>query len=202
MSNEIEKRPDGQLQPSGNYSFTHNGSGMQVGYVGQQTNYINLGGFATAYIPPVLNTEYYNLFVADQRALDGYIAIPRKQALNDFTEQAIREIYAKPGLAAADDIKALPSLFVIRNHFGNHTDEGQIAGFGYVQDIQIKGDAVIVLATQLLPIQQERLNCLEQELRLLSAPENNELDCVHWAIKKVNLLQLIEEQKLLSVMYR
>ena len=48
-------------------------------------------------------------------------------------------------------------------------------------------------------IRQEKLNLLEKELQLLSAPENNELDAVHWAIKRVNLPQLIQDKKLIEI---
>lgn len=59
---------------------------------------------------------------------------------------------------------------------------------------------MIVTASISHVIRQEKLSLLEQELQLLSAPENNELDCVHWAIKRVNLPQLIQEKKLIEIM--
>ena len=66
-------------------------------------------------------------------------------------------------------------------------------------DIQQKGDTVVVLASIMGVIKQERLNFLEEELQLMSAPENNELDSVHWAIKRVNLAQLIQEKQLIEI---
>jgi hypothetical protein len=91
-------------------------------------------------------------------------------------------------------------LFVIRNRFGNHTTPDQCAGYGYIVDIRQKSDTIIVTASISHVIRQEKLNALESELQLLRAPENNELDSVHWAIKRVNLPQLIQEKKLIEIM--
>ena len=126
--------------------------------------------------------------------------IPRHQSLNEYTAEEVRKIYAFPGLAAAEEIKRLPSLFVIRNRFGNHTTPDQCAGYGYIVDIRQKSDTIIVTASISHVIRQEKLNALESELQLLRAPENNELDSVHWAIKRVNLPQLIQEKKLIEIM--
>ncbi|MCI2154393.1 MAG: hypothetical protein LKK26_06565 [Solobacterium sp.] len=202
MGNELQKPGQTGLQLKGNPSFVANGdNNMQVGYIQQQTNYYT-GMYGMGYMPAIVNSEYYNLIVADQNALDGMVVIPKRYALNDFTDDPIREIFAKPELAAADEIKKLPSLFLIRNRNGRHSDPGQYAAVGYVMDIKMKGDSIIIQYSTTQQILQERLNELEEELCLKSAPERNELDCVHWAIKKVNLIQVIQEQNLFQVMTR
>ena len=127
--------------------------------------------------------------------MDNILAIPRKHSLNGYTEESVRRIYALPELAAAEEIKRLPSLFVLRNQYGNHTAQSRMAGYGYIMNIQQKSDTIVVTGV----IRQERLNQLETELQLLSAPENNELDSVHWAIKQVNLAQLIQEKQLFEI---
>lgn len=80
-----------------------------------------MGGMPQPLRPANPNYEYYNLFVIDQEQVDSLVVIPRHQSLNDYTAEEVRKIYALPGLAAAEEIKRLPSLFVIRNRFGNHT---------------------------------------------------------------------------------
>ena len=201
MRDEIQVQSLSGLQVQGSPTFQHTGSGnTQIGYIGQQINHITMGGMPQVIRPANPNYEYYNLFVIDQEQMDSLVAIPRKQALNEYTDQEIRKVYALPGLVAAEEIKRLPSLFVIRNQYGNHTAPDQRAGYGYIVDIVQKSDTVIVTASISHVIRQEKLNLLEQELLLLSAPENNELACVHWAIKRVNLPQLIQEKKLIETM--
>lgn len=201
MSDEIQVQSSSSLQFQGSPTFQQTGSGnTQIGYIGQQINHITMGGMPQVIRPANPNYEYYNLFVIDQEQMDSLVAIPRKHALNEYTDQEIRKVYALPGLVAAEEIKRLPSLFVIRNRYGNHTAPDQRAGYGYIVDIVQKSDTVIVTASISHVIRQEKLNLLEQELQLLSAPENNELDCVHWAIKRVNLPQLIQEKKLIEIM--
>lgn len=201
MSDELQVQPQAGLQVQGSPTFQQIGSGnTQIGYIGQQINNITMGGIPQVIRPANPNYEYYNLFVIDQEKLDSLVAIPRKHSLNDYTAEDVRKIYALPQLAAAEEIKRLPSLFVIRNHYGNHTISDQRAGYGYIVDIVQKSDTIVVTASISHVIRQEKLNLLEKELQLLSAPENNELDAVHWAIKRVNLPQLIQEKKLIEIM--
>ena len=191
MSDEIQvQTPDG-LQVQGSPTFQQTGSGnTQIGYIGQQINHITMGGMPQIIRPANPNHEYYNLFVIDQEQMDSLVVIPRHQSLNEYTAEEVRKIYALPGLAAA----------VIRNRFGNHTTPDQCAGYGYIVDIRQKSDTIIVTASISHVVRQEKLNALESELQLLRAPENNELDCVHWAIKRVKLPQLIQEKKLIEIM--
>lgn len=85
---------------------------------------------------------------------------------------------------------------MIRNRFGNHTTLDQCAGDGYIVDIRQKN----VTSSLSHVIRQEKLNALDSELQLLRAPEDNELDSVYWAIKRVNLSQHIQEKKLIEIM--
>ena len=195
MSDELQVQTPTGLQVQGSPTFQQTGSGnTQIGYIGQQINHITMGGMPQIIRPANPNHEYYNLFVIDQEQMDSLVAIPRHQSLNAFTAEAL------PGLAGTEEIKRLPSLFVIRNRFGNHTTPDQCAGYGYIVDIRQKSDTIIVTASISHVIRQEKLNALESELQLLRAPENNELDSVHWAIKRVNLPQLIQEKKLIEIM--
>lgn len=131
MSGEIQVQNPSGLQVQGSPTFQQTSSGnTQIGYIGQQINYITVGGILQVIRPANPNYEYYNLFVIDQEQMDSLVAIPRKQALNEYTAQEIRKVYALPGLVTAEEIKRLPSLFVIRNQFGNHTAPDQRAGYG------------------------------------------------------------------------
>lgn len=200
MSDELQVQPQAGLQVQGSPTFQQTGSGnTQIGYIGQQINNITMGVIPQVIRPANPNYEYYNLFVIDQEQLDSLVAIPRRHSLNDYTAEDVRKIYALPQLAAAEEIKRLPSLFVIRNRYGNHTISDQRAGYGYIVDIVQKSDTIVVTASISHVIRQEKLNLLEKGLQLLSAPENNELDAVHWAIKRVNLPQLIQEKKLIEI---
>ena len=122
MSEEIQIRDPRELLVQGNPVFQTVGDwNTQIGYIGQQINNISMGAAPCAYKPHNPNYDYYNLFVVEQEQLDGILAIPKKLCLNDYTDKEVKDIYALPGLAAAEEIKRLPSLFVIRNRFGNYT---------------------------------------------------------------------------------
>lgn len=193
MADEIQVVSPGGLQQVQPTSFAQTGdNNTQIGYVQQQIINISQAGYMmNSYMPAMINNQYYNLFVVEQSGFNGMMSIPRKNALDDYTDVDIRRIYAKPKLAALEDIKQLPSVFVIRNKYGNHTDPGQNAGLGYVVNIEELGDVIRITHSPLRPIQQEILNGLEKELKLKSAAEINELDVVHWSIKKVDIMQIL-----------
>ncbi len=131
MSDELQVQTPTGLQVQGSPTFQQTGSGnTQIGYIGQQINHITMGGMPQIIRPANPNYEYYNLFVIDQEQMDSLVAIPRHQSLNDYTVEEVRKIYALPGLAAAEEIKRLPSLFVIRNRYGNHTTRISVQGMG------------------------------------------------------------------------
>lgn len=173
------------------FTFIQNGANStQIGYVNQLS--INYNGYCTNYLPPMVNNQYYNLFVVEQDSFDGYISIPRKNALDDYTDMDIRKIFAKPKLAALNEIKQLPSLFLSRNMFGNRTSLYQKAGIGYVIDAKEFGDVIRIAHSNLQPISQQYLNEIAEELLLKTSPERNELDVVHWSIKRADLLHILK----------
>ena len=144
------------------------------------------------YMPQMVNNQYYNLFVTEQDGFDGFVFIPRKYALDDYTDKDIRKIFAKPKLAALDEIKRLPSLFLTRNMFGNKTVSGHQAMIGYVIDAEELGEVIRIKHSCLQPIAQQLLNEISEELQLKTAPERNELDVVHWSIKQADLLHILQ----------
>lgn len=193
MADEIQVASSGGLQQVQSTSFAQTGdNNTQIGYVQQQIINISQAGYMmNSYMPAMINNQYYNLFVVEQSGFNGMVSIPRKAALDDYTDVDIRRIYAKPKLAALTEIKQLPSVFIIRNKYGNHTDPEQNAGLGYVVNIEELGDVIRITHSPLRPIQQEILNGLEKELKLKSAAEINELDVVHWSIKQVDIMQIL-----------
>lgn len=194
MADEIQVASPGGLQQIQPTSFTQTGdNNTQIGYVQQQVINISQAGYMmNSYMPSMINNQYYNLFVVDQVGFNGMVSIPRKTALDDYTDADIRRIYAKPKLAAINEIKQLPSVFIIRNKYGNHTDPGQTAGLGYVMNMEELGDVIRITHSPLHPIQQEILNGMTRELDLKAAAERNELDVVHWSIKKVDIMQILK----------
>ena len=75
MSDEIQVQNPAGLQVQGNPTFQQQGNwNTQIGYIGQQINYIVGGGLPQVFKPSNPNYEYYNLFVIDQEQMDGILA--------------------------------------------------------------------------------------------------------------------------------
>ena len=62
MSDELQVQTPTGLQVQGSPTFQQTGSGnTQIGYIGQQINYITMGGMPQPIRPANPNYEYYNL---------------------------------------------------------------------------------------------------------------------------------------------
>ena len=67
-----------------------------------------------------------------------------------------------------------------------------MAAFGYVTDIEVQDDGIKVFFQAFNTIQQQKLIELSQELCIDGAKSYTELCQTHWAIKRVNLVEILE----------
>ena len=88
MADEIQVVSPGGLQQVQPTSFAQTGdNNTQIGYVQQQIINISQAGYMmNSYMPAMINNQYYNLFVVEQSGFNGMMSIPRKTALDDYTD--------------------------------------------------------------------------------------------------------------------
>lgn len=141
------------------------------------------------YVPPrtMLPTDgFYNLFVKYDEKYEGTcFTIPRKRILNWTTEQ-ISAKFSKFSFEDVEEIKSLPALFLPEYKDNENISSGYL---GSLEEINIPkyGDPVFHFkTTKSVPV--DWVNIHKDELMI--APF--ELGNTHWAIKRANLMDILE----------
>ena len=191
MTNEILTVAAGEIARASDVpQNVHTGSGdiySNIGTIYQITNYPG----TEPYYPDEIDTRYFNLVVVEKQPFTGTIAIPKNKALKESISSDVWEVFGKCGDEEREKIYKLPSIFATRNRNGRSTEDGHMAMYGFIKNISIQGDLLIIKHSMNLQIVQQELNKIEDALQLDYAPDSNELDKVHWTIKEVNLRRII-----------
>lgn len=139
------------------------------------------------------NYDCFNFFViGDEAYEDEFFIVPKNKALTESTPRDIQDQCASLSPAAISVIRTFPSLFCSKNRHFSKTDPDHMAAFGYVTDIEVQDDGIKVFFQAFNTIQQQKLIELSQELCIDGAKSYTELCQTHWAIKRVNLIEILE----------
>lgn len=146
--------------------------------------------------PIEFDREYYNLFVSYDvdirnsqpfvvdcdRALTGYMADDVKAAFSSLSDDTMIE-----------RIKHFPCLFANENTAYGHTDEEQELGFGYMRQIKVRREGIKIYPQVMYLMKQQRINEAMFDLDIYGSVTFNELNRMHWSIKKVDLIAELRE---------
>jgi hypothetical protein len=162
----------------------------------------NQGGTINVYLPGsngalynaanTINKEYYNLFVVGGDTLtDPFFLVEKECALttSEGVAPEISEQYAPLTSEAITAIKTFPSIFATVNRQYGRTDADHLALFGFVTDVRIQENGIKVCYQSLCSIPQQRLNEIAFHLAMKGASSFNELNRMHWAIKRISLVE-------------
>lgn len=146
-------------------------------------------------MPIYLNTDYYNLIVVAGDELDnkGYVMIDKERAITECTADELKQKYAALTPEAIAEIKTFPAIIATENHDYGRTDDQHVAHYGVITDIKVQDNGIKVYYQFLNELPQERLNGLLFELGILGNSNFNELNRMHWAIKKINMVDTLAE---------
>lgn len=145
-----------------------------------------------------INPTYYNLFVVEigtfVDALAGF----------SFNMSKFRSLTTAPNVGVDSDIsnefrplsdkaivkiKTFPSICASVNTANGKTDDQHLAMLGMVTNVKKAGEMIKIDFYPFTGICQQVLHENAPSLELKSAPALNELDEVHWSIKRVNLVE-------------
>ncbi|GHV05322.1 hypothetical protein FACS1894217_02000 [Clostridia bacterium] len=142
------------------------------------------------------SNEYYNLIVSGsdehmEKALAvGSLLIQKDRVLMGCTEET-KARFERLDDVAIEQIKLFPSIIASENHNYGRTDEEHQAFFGRITDIGCEDNGIRLYLQTIYPISQQRLNEIEYDLALQYSSSFNEFNRTHWAIKRVNLLDVL-----------
>ncbi len=178
-------------------TFTHKGdNGIQIANSGTVNVYVH-GINKMVYNAAIkLNREYYNLFVVEDEPFhENYFLMAKDRALTVYEgiSPEISARFARLTPEAQKLIKTFPSIFASRNHKYGGTDQNHVARYGLVTDIRIQENGIKIYFDPFCSIPQQLLNDLALQLEIQGPSTYNEFNRIHWAIKKVNMIEVLKE---------
>lgn len=142
-----------------------------------------------------LNLDYYNLIVVAGDELDGtgHVMVDKDRAITESTSDDLKEKYAALTPEAIAEIKMFPTIIATENHSYGKTDDNHYAHYGIITDVKVQDNGIKVYYQLLNAIPQQKLNELIYELGLQGNTNFNELNRMHWAIKRINMVEVLGE---------
>ncbi len=142
-----------------------------------------------------LNLDYYNLIVVAGDILDGtcHVMVDKERAITESTSDELKKKYAALTPEAITEIKTFPTIIATENHSYGKTDDEHCAHYGIITDIKVQDNGIKIYYQFLNQVPQERLNALLFELGLQGNTNFNELNRMHWSIKRINLVEVLRE---------
>lgn len=171
----------------------------QIAYVEKyEQSVVILPGVPSAGMPVIgqgvtFNYDCFNFFVlGTEQYEEPCFIVPKNRALTESTSQELKDLCALLSPEAIATIKTFPAIFCSENHHYAKTDPDHMAYYGYVTDIKVQDNGVKVYFTKLNQLPQQVLIDLSEELCIGGARSYTELSRTHWAIKRVNLIEVLE----------
>lgn len=127
------------------------------------------------------NPDAANFKIEPDRVLTGYMEDSVKAEFSTLSDEAIARI------------KRFPSIFANENNAFGHTDEDQILAFGFVKQIKVRRNGVMIYPDIKCYLPQQRLNEALFELDISGTDSFNEFNRMHWSIKKIDLIAELRE---------
>ena len=203
------------------YNLDQSGDGTNIG-VAQSLNLITNGeagiqaenienvNVSISVAPPLITPQpkvsqqmvaadrtHYNLFVTygvDWTKPDAAnFKIEPDRVLTSYMEDSVKAEFSTLSDEAIARIKRFPSIFANENNAFGHTDEDQILAFGFVKQIKVRRNGVMIYPDIKCYLPQQRLNEALFELDISGTDSFNEFNRMHWSIKKIDLIAELRE---------
>ena len=136
-----------------------------------------------------LNTDFYHLLVVGDDELNPqycHCLVRKDRAITESTSKELKAAYAALPEDAISVLKTYPAIIATENHTYGKTDEDHYAAYGLIVDVKIQDNGIKVYYQILNWIPQQKINELRFELGIEGCSGTNELNRMHWAIKKIN----------------
>ena len=142
------------------------------------------------------NTKYYNLLVVGNDELNPqycHCLVRKDRAITESTSNELIVAYASLTDEAIAQLKTFPTIIATENHLGGQTDADHYAAYGFIRDIAIQDNGIRVYYQILNWVPQQKINELRGEFGLEGVSASNELNRKHWAIKKINVVEVLRK---------
>jgi len=180
MSNELIK----PSQPS-SITLVNEGKGVVVGHADTFAPTVNVILTDISGHRSEMSSEYFNLIIGYDPFEKDHILVDPTRALTEYISDDVKVKFAGWSPEKIAEIKKLPAII---SQERDGTDMQQ-AVFAFIRDIRIQDNGIMVYFQRYYPVPFAFLKNSLSELAMYQF----ELTRTHWTIKKVNLLQVMQD---------
>lgn len=204
----MEQSGDGtNIAVAQNISLTANGeAGIQAGNIEN----VNVNIQNVSVVPQLLTPKpkeqqqmlqidrtYYNLIVVDgvdwQKPNEATFIMSADRVLTEYMDTQLKAEFSTLSDIAISRIMSFPTIFANENYTFGHTDEAQILALGYIKQMKVRREGVMIYPDIRYYLPQQRLNEALFQLDIRGNNSFNEFNRNHWSIKKIDLIAELRE---------
>lgn len=184
MKDELQPIPSGLIART----FNNYGKGVQVGHADSFSPTVNVilsnhSGEQTS-----LSSTYYNLLIGYDPFERDHILVSKDRALTEHMDDSVKEKFCGWTPEKIAEIKKLPTVITCeRDRTQIDEQQGVLA---FITDIKVQTNGINIHFQRYFPIPMRLLQENFFELGLTSVWELNR---THWAIKDINLLEVLHD---------
>lgn len=199
MSNNLQPKPPAELQPVGNTAnieridtFNAHVDTVQNNYWFGNSGMPQAVGFPGSCMPPCMNYGFYNLLVVgtESFSVDGTFQIRKDLALQDTEDSIFAELNALD-TAELEKIRSFPTIVATPNRAYGKADATHTASYGFINGIMVHDTTIQFRFTKMHDIPQQLLIDKADSFGIGKASAFCELDRIHWAVKRVNIVDAL-----------
>lgn len=204
----MEQSGDGtNIAVAQNISLTANGeAGIQAGNIEN----VNVNIQNVSVVPQLLTPKpkeqqqmlqidrtYYNLIVVDgvdwQKPNEATFIMSADRVLTEYMDTQLKAEFSTLSDIAISRIMSFPTIFANENYTFGHTDEAQILALGFIKQMKVRREGVMIYPDIRCYLPQQRLNEAPFQLDIRGNNSFNEFNRNHWGIKKIDLIAELRE---------
>ncbi len=204
----MEQSGDGtNIAVAQNISLTANGeAGIQAGNIEN----VNVNIQNVSVVPQLLTPKpkeqqqmlqidrtYYNLIVVDgvdwQKPNEATFIMSADRVLTEYMDTQLKAEFSTLSDIAISRIMSFPTIFANENYTFGHTDEAQILALGFIKQMKVRREGVMIYPDIRYYLPQQRLNEALFQLDIRGNNSFNEFNRNHWSIKKIDLIAELRE---------
>ena len=186
MSNDLIRKDGNSISstsPVPTFSAHAEGDGIAVGYADSFAPTVNL--FLPDGSKTTSNLEYFNLIIGYDPFERDHILVDTQRSLTEYTSDDVKEQFCGWTAAAIAEIKKLPTIITQE---WDRTDNQQ-AVLAFIRDLKVQDNGIKIRFQRYFPIPFSFLINYYSEL----AMNKYEIYRTHWTIKKVDLLEVMQD---------
>ena len=190
MENNLEKKNGPLSAKTDVNNFYNKEKGIQVAHADSFTPTINyyFTGAGTAAKSESVNTEYYNLIVGYDPFDKDHFLIDRSRALTEGMADEVKAKFCGWSEDQIAEIKKLPAIITDeRNRNAVSEQQGVLA---FIKSIRFQQNGIMVYFQRYFPVPMQVLQDRNFDLGMYSEWELNR---THWAIKNIDLMEVLQD---------